>query len=72
VFPLQDFMDLDEGLWASDPRADRINVPGTVNDTNWTWRMPVTLEALCARDPLSARVRALADDRRRRPLREGG
>jgi 4-alpha-glucanotransferase len=72
VFPLQDFMDLDEGLWAADPRADRVNVPGTVNDTNWTWRMPVPLDELCARAPLCARIRVLAEDRRQRPLREGG
>lgn len=26
--------------------TDRINVPGTVSDTNWTYRMPVTVEEL--------------------------
>ena len=62
VFQLQDFLDLDEGLWAADPRADRINVPGTVNETNWTWRMPLSLAELRTRAPLD----------RADPLHRGG
>jgi 4-alpha-glucanotransferase len=71
VFQLQDFLDLDEGLWAADPRADRINVPGTVNETNWTWRMPLSLAELRTRAPLTARIRSIAGARRDRPIREG-
>ena len=63
VFQLQDLLDLDESLWSADPRADRINVPGTVNDTNWTWRMPVRVEDLGDRPPLSSRVAALTRSR---------
>ena len=44
MFQIQDIMDLDAELWSPDPRMDRINVPGTVNDQNWTWRMPLALE----------------------------
>jgi 4-alpha-glucanotransferase len=65
VFQLQELLDLDEGLWSADPRDDRINVPGTVSDTNWTWRMPVDLEELCARGRLTAAVRSLAERRGR-------
>jgi 4-alpha-glucanotransferase len=71
VFQLQDFLDLDEGLWAADPRADRINVPGTVNETNWTWRMPLSLAELRTRAPLAARIHSIAGARRDRPIREG-
>lgn len=66
VLQLQELLDLDEGLWSNDPREDRINVPGTVDDTNWTWRMPITIEALSGRGPLLARLKALAGPRRER------
>jgi len=64
MFQLQDILDLDPALWSPDPRADRINVPGTVNAENWTWRMPLSVGDLRARTGLTARVRALADGRR--------
>jgi hypothetical protein len=43
-----------------------------VNETNWTWRMPLSLEELRARGPLSERIRSMAAARRNRPIREGG
>lgn len=67
VLQLQELLDLDPELWSPDPRADRINVPGTVADTNWTWRMPLTLESLAGRTGLADRLRAMVADRRRRP-----
>ena len=71
MFQLQDILDLDEGLWATDPRGDRINVPGTVNDTNWTWRMPLSISELAARTSLSLRLRTLVEERRRIPPKKG-
>jgi len=69
MFQLQDILDLDPDLWSRDPRGDRINVPGTVNAENWTWRMPRAVEDLGARAALSRRLRALTDSRR---VRGGG
>ncbi len=66
MFQIQDLLDLDEGLWSDDPRADRINVPGTLNDTNWTWRMPVPIEELAGRGRLCGTIRSLAEGRRGR------
>jgi len=66
MFQIQDIMDLDQELWSPDPRMDRINVPGTVNDQNWTWRMPLGIQALAKRDGLAATVRALVAPRRER------
>ena len=43
-------------------------MPGTVADTNWTWRMPLTIESLAGRAGLADRLRAMVDGRRRRPL----
>ncbi len=68
IFQVQDLLDLDEALWSPDPADDRINVPGTVMDRNWTWRMPLTVEALSVRAGLAAAVRRLAAARRARPL----
>jgi len=39
---------------------DRINLPGTVNDLNWTWRMPTTLAALARDAAARDRLRSLA------------
>jgi 4-alpha-glucanotransferase len=44
---------------------DRINVPGTVNEVNWTWRMPTRLAVLAADAGISDRLRALALAHRR-------
>lgn len=71
VFQIQDILDLDQELWSPDPRTDRINVPGTVNNQNWTWRMPLSLGELLARGSIAERLRTLVEPRRaRRPERE--
>ena len=46
------------GLLPGNPADHRINLPGIVNDTNWTWRSPVATEDLLANDGLAAAVRA--------------
>ncbi len=67
MFQIQDVLDLDEGLWSADPRVDRINVPGTLNEANWTWRMPLAIEALESRTKLCNDVRTLVRKRRATP-----
>lgn len=39
---------------------ERVNVPGTVNSDNWTYRMPMALDALCADDASQTRLADLA------------
>jgi 4-alpha-glucanotransferase len=39
---------------------DRVNVPGTVTDENWTYRIPRDLSALAADGPARERLRELA------------
>jgi 4-alpha-glucanotransferase len=41
---------------------ERVNVPGTVNDDNWTYRMPMDLEELEARKDDVRRLAALAEE----------
>jgi 4-alpha-glucanotransferase len=67
IFQVQDLLDLDEALWSPDPADDRINVPGTVTDRNWTWRMPLGVEELAGRAVLRESVRRLTAGRRARP-----
>lgn len=46
VVQLQDLLDLADCYRSENPSSDRINVPGTMNDFNWTWKMPVTVDKL--------------------------
>jgi 4-alpha-glucanotransferase len=68
MFQIQDLLDLDETLQAPDPKTDRINVPGTVSDFNWTWRMPLRIEELMERRSLTQRLRRMIEPRRQTPL----
>jgi 4-alpha-glucanotransferase len=71
MFQMQDILDLDSETWSADPRADRINIPGTISDQNWTWRMPFGIEDLSRRNSLRQRVRTLVAPRRDRRLQGG-
>jgi 4-alpha-glucanotransferase len=46
INPLQDYLFLDKKLYLENLDDERINVPGSVNNFNWTYRMPVTVESL--------------------------
>lgn len=59
VFQMQDLLALTPGLAVKDPATERVNIPGTANSFNWTWRMPVTLETLTGREDLTEEIREL-------------
>jgi 4-alpha-glucanotransferase len=40
VFQIQDLLHLSAKWYAADPAAERVNVPGTRNEFNWTYRLP--------------------------------
>jgi 4-alpha-glucanotransferase len=46
---------------------ERVNVPGTVAESNWTYRMPFDISALAADGATTARLRALAERSGRLP-----
>ncbi len=46
VPPIQDWLYLDENFYAENAKTERINIPGTVSDFNWTWRMPANVDEL--------------------------
>ncbi|MFW5694696.1 MAG: 4-alpha-glucanotransferase [Alkalispirochaeta sp.] len=56
VFQLQDLLVLAPETLHDDPHRERINVPGTYNEFNWTWRMPLTLEELANHAKLREQV----------------
>jgi 4-alpha-glucanotransferase len=44
VFQIQDMLHLSNRWYAQDPASERINVPGTYNDFNWTYRLPASMD----------------------------
>jgi 4-alpha-glucanotransferase len=46
VFQIQDLLHLSNKWYAGDPASERINVPGTYNEFNWTYRLPATIEEI--------------------------
>ncbi len=63
ILPLQDWLAIDEELRASDPDAERINVPADP-DHYWRYRMHLDIEDLLAADGFNDAVRALTALRR--------
>jgi 4-alpha-glucanotransferase len=61
VFQIQDILDLSQRWYSSDPAQDRINVPGTANEFNWTYRIPASIKELGADSEFVHGVRELAE-----------
>jgi len=60
VFQIQDLLHLSNRWYSADPAAERINVPGTVNDFNWTYRLPAAISELMKDEDLIRAVEELA------------
>ena len=43
VFQIQDLLHLSNKWYAADPASERINVPGSNNEFNWTYRLPASV-----------------------------
>jgi 4-alpha-glucanotransferase len=48
VFQIQDLLHLSPKWYAADPASERVNVPGTYNEFNWTYRLPASIEKIAA------------------------
>ncbi|MCS6983999.1 MAG: 4-alpha-glucanotransferase [Leptospiraceae bacterium] len=46
IIPFQDLLAMTDLFYGISPQEERINVPGTVSEKNWTYRLPLTLEEL--------------------------
>jgi 4-alpha-glucanotransferase len=63
VYAIQDILAMSEALRPVDPKSERINVPGTVESSNWTYRIPVSIAKMQADKHLAAKARALVKAR---------
>jgi 4-alpha-glucanotransferase len=43
VFQIQDLLHLSNKWYSGDPAQERVNVPGTLNEFNWTYRLPAQI-----------------------------
>ena len=63
VFQIQDLFSLYYDLRMDPAESERINVPGTIGDHNWSYRMPITIESLRTHD-LGGTVNSLVTEYR--------
>lgn len=72
VYSIQDILAMSEALRPVDPKSERINVPGTVGPSNWTYRIPVSIAKMQSDKHLSAKARALVKARGKTAGRKAG
>jgi 4-alpha-glucanotransferase len=68
VLQLQDILALSSVVPLVPPDDERVNTPGTVNDVNWSYRLPITIAELAAEGDLAEVLRPLLRKRRSRPV----
>jgi len=64
IFQIQDLLHLSPEWYAEQPEDERINIPGSVNDFNWTYRLPNTLETIQQDETLISACKRLTSNRR--------
>jgi 4-alpha-glucanotransferase len=67
VFQIQDLLHLSNKYYSGDPAVERVNVPGTANEFNWTYRLPVTMEEISKDKEL---IRAIAELGKIKPVKK--
>jgi 4-alpha-glucanotransferase len=70
IFQIQDIFSLFQELQVINPDDERINVPGTVSEKNWSYRIYSTLEFLINYDKFNDYLTSLLQEREKRILRE--
>jgi 4-alpha-glucanotransferase len=60
VFQIQDLLHLSNKWYSKDPAEERINIPGTCNDFNWTYRLPAKIDEIAKDKELIAAVAELS------------
>lgn len=56
---LQEYLALFPELVSKNPNNERINIPGKILDTNWTYRFKPTVEEICEHIPLKEKMRQI-------------
>ncbi|MEI8094774.1 MAG: 4-alpha-glucanotransferase [Spirochaetales bacterium] len=65
ILALPDLLALDERFMTADPALERVNTPGTVDGSNWAYRMKPSLEELVAASDFSATLHQLVEQRKK-------
>jgi len=60
ISPLQDYLYMNKDYWLENAAEERINVPGTVTNFNWTYRLPVSLEDLSSDKELIEKIKKIS------------
>ena len=63
ILPLQDILSAGKKWTESDPAAERINIPGTVSDSNWAFRMKDTVEKLKTDNSINNIIDSILENR---------
>lgn len=66
ILPIQDFFAMEEELRTQDPGDERINLPGTMSDQNWSYRIKPSLEDLLKHRGFSQKIKNLSEIRTQR------
>ena len=61
VFQIQDLLHLSKKWYAADPASERVNVPGTANEFNWTYRIPAPISEIRKDGELVQNIRELSE-----------
>jgi 4-alpha-glucanotransferase len=72
ILQIQDILALSDRVEVLSPESERVNVPGTVNDFNWNYRMPVTLRELARLNDLKSVLGPAVLNRSARPVPDNG
>jgi len=67
VFQIQDLLHLSNRWYCEDPAQERVNVPGTSNDFNWTYRLPAQIDEIAKDKEL---ILAVAELSKIKPLKK--
>ncbi|MCL2211144.1 MAG: 4-alpha-glucanotransferase [Treponema sp.] len=59
VFQIQDLLHLSNNWYSENPEDERVNVPGTANEFNWTYRLPAAIHEISKDKELIAAVAQL-------------
>ncbi len=68
VFQMQDFFAMSDDYRVEDSRDERVNIPGTVQDRNWSYRFPMKVEDLRKNTDFTAMVNSTSETRRGRTV----
>ena len=52
---------MERNYWLSNPDNERVNIPGSVSEFNWTYRMPVSITELSANQTLIQKIKNIAE-----------